>query len=109
MVGLRDILVGCVQVQPSQEQMPTAEPIVEVIQCSDQLPILTDDEVADVLRGLEETFSTAEVEELLRGLEETSVAEEIKEETSGERESGEHYVDDELNAVMNMDVNDYIV
>ena len=89
--------------------MPTAEPKVEVVQCSDQLPILTNDEVADVLRGLEETFSVAEVEELLRGLEETSVAEEVNGETSGEMGSGDHYVDDELNAVMNMDVNDFIV
>ncbi len=109
MIGLRDILTNCEQVQPSQEQIPMTEPITEVVQCSDQLPLLTDDEVTEVLRGLEETFSTAEVEELLRGLEETSVAGEIKEETSGARENGQHYVDDELDAVMNMDINDYIV
>ena len=85
--------------QPSQEQIN-----VEVVQCSDQLPMLTNDEVSDVLRGLEETFSVAEVDELLRGLEETLAAEEVKEETSGD-----HYVDDELDIVMNMDINDFIV
>ncbi len=114
MIGLRDILTNCKQespvtVQPSQEQISMTEPVTEVVQCSDQLPILTDAEVTEVLRGLEETFSTAEVEELLRGLEETSVAGETKEETLGTKENGQHYIDDELDAVLDMNIDDYIV
>ena len=103
-VGLRDTLADCVQERPLRQQMPMVESEVEVVQCSDQLPMLTDDDVTDLLRGLEETFSVAEVDELLRGLEETLAAEEVKEETSGD-----HYVDDELDIVMNMDINDFIV
>ncbi len=59
MIGLRDILTNCKQeqspvtVQPSQEQISMTEPVTEVVQCSDQLPILTDAEVTEVLRGLE--------------------------------------------------------
>jgi hypothetical protein len=114
MIGLRDILTNCKQespvtVQPSQEQISMTEPVTEVVQCFDQLPILTDAEVTEVLRGLEETFSTAEVEELLRGLEETSVAGETKEETLGTKENGQHYIDDELDAVLDMNIDDYIV
>ncbi len=98
-VGLRDTLADCVQERPLRQQMPMVESEVEVVQCSDQLPMLTDDDVTDLLRGLEETFSVAEVEELLRGLEETSTV----------NEGGNHYVDDEVKAVMSMDINDFIV
>ncbi len=90
--------------QPTREQMPTTEPWVEVIQCSDELPVLTDDEVYDVLKGLEETFSVAEVDELVRGLGEAFAPEEAKEGTSND-----HYVDDEIDTVMNMDISDFIV
>ncbi len=114
MIGLRDILTDCEQespvtVQPSQGQISMTEPVTEVVRCSDQLPILTDAEVTEVLRGLGETFSTAEVEELLRGLEETSVAGETREETLGTKENSQHYIDDELNAVLDMNIDDYIV
>ena len=136
-VGLRDILAesGCKQespvvkaVQPLQEELPMTEhTVTEVVQCSDQLPILTDAEVTEVLRGLEETLSTAEVEELLRGLEETfSVAEvdellrgleetsntgetQNTEETLDANGNSQHYVDSELDAVLNMCIDDYIV
>ncbi len=90
--------------QPTQNRMPTTEPWVEVIQSSDKLPMLTDDEVYDVMKGLEETFSVAEVDELLRGLGEAFAPEEAKEGTSND-----HYVDDEIDIVMNMDISDFIV
>ncbi len=90
--------------QPTQKQMPTTEPWVEVIQSSDKLPMLTDDEVYDVMKGLEETFSVAEVDELLRGLGETFAPEEAKEGTSND-----HYVDDEIDTVMNMNISDFVV
>ncbi len=121
MVGLKDIFAepDCKQespvgqvVQPLQDQLPMTEHVVtEVVQCSDQLPALTDEEVAEVLRGLEETFSTAEVEELLRGLEETSNAGETPntEETSDVNGNSQHYIDNELDAVLNMCIDDYIV
>ena len=138
MVGLRDILrePDCKQegpvdqvAQPSQYQLPVMEhtvtevmqcsdqlpvmehTVTEVIQCSDQLPVLTNAEVEEVLRGLEETFSAAEVEELLRGLEETSNAGETSntKETSDVNESSGHYIDNELDAVLNMCTDDYIV
>ena len=107
MVGLRDILTDCKQeslvaVQPLQDQLPMTE---YSVQCSDQLPALTDADVAEVLRGLEETFSAAEVEELLRGLEETSNAGE----TSDTKENSRHYIDDELDAVLDMCIDDYVV
>ena len=120
-VGLRDILAesGCKQespvvkaVQPLQEELPMTEhTVTEVVQCSDQLPILTDAEVTEVLRGLEETLSTAEVEELLRGLEETSNTGETQntEETLDVNGNSQHYVDSELDAVLNMCIDDYIV
>ncbi len=116
MVGLRDILrePNCEQegsadqaTQPAQysDQLPVVEqdltdPVtVQVVQCSDQLPVLTNAEVVEVLRGLEETFSAAEVEELLGGLEETSNVD----------GSNGHYIDDEMNSVLNMCVEDYVV
>jgi hypothetical protein len=123
MVGLRDILrepickpegladpVADQATQPAQysDQLPVvdqdltdpvADQATQPIQRSDQLPVLTNAEVEEVLRGLEETFSAAEVEELLRGLGETSI-------TDG---SDGHYIDSEMNSVLNMCVEDYIV
>jgi hypothetical protein len=94
------------EVMQCSDQLPVMEhTVTEVIQCSDQLPVLTNAEVEEVLRGLEETFSAAEVEELLRGLEETSNAGE----TSDTKENSRHYIDDELDAVLDMCIDDYVV
>ncbi len=118
MVGVRDIFEesNCKQESPVaehplQDQLSVTEPVTEVVQCSDQLPILTDAEVTEVLRGLKETFSTAEVEELLRGLEETSIIGETQstKETSDADGDDRHYIDNELDAVLNMIVDDYVV
>ncbi len=120
-VGLRDTLMDCVQ----RQQIPVTEAKTEVIQCSEQLPELSDDDVTCLLQGLEETFSATEVEELLKGLEgvstvnesgellkgfeETSVINESGDYCLGAEVFGDHYVDDEVRAVMSMNVDDFVV
>ena len=92
-------VVQCSDQLPVTEQDLTDTVTAQMVQCSDRLPILTDAEVMEVLRGLEETFSAAEIEELLGGLEETSNV----------GESSGHYIDDEIDSVLNMCVADYVV
>jgi hypothetical protein len=122
-VELRDI--NCAQ----RQWTPVTEVRTDVIQCSEWLPALSDDDVTHLLRGLEETFSTSEVEELLKGLEGVSAVDEGGEETfstseveellrgfkgvSTVDESGKEisdcYVNSEVRAVMSMDIDDFIV
>ncbi len=65
--------------------------------------MLTDTEVEEVLRGLEETFTDTEVEELLRGLGETPV----------DSENGgalpRHPIDDEMDAMLNLCAEDFMI
>ncbi len=127
MVGLTDLLSEPVRDQKDLAHLPVADQTVPPIQHTDQtvppiqhtdqtvlpqqctVPIdenpftLTNAQVDEVLRGLEETFTDAEVEELLRGLGETSANDESNGVLSG------HYVDNEMNDVLDMCVEDYIV
>ena len=134
-VGLTDLLSGPVRkredltnspvtpkaVQPTQytNQLPVADQAIQpetpFTQYTDHLPVadqaiqpenpftLTDAEVEEVLRGLEETFTAAEVEELLGGLGETSTTNE----SDGTLQ--DHYIDSEVDGVLDMCVEDYIV
>ena len=61
---------------------------------------LTDEEVSDVLKGLEETFTATEVEELLGGLGETLDEDELM---------ADHYIDAEAKRMMNMTAEDFVV
>ena len=92
-----------------EELLKGTEVKTDVIQCSEWLPALSDDDVTHLLRGLEETFSVSEVEELLKGLEGVSAVGESGEETPVISESGDCYVDNEVRAVMSMDIDDFIV
>ncbi len=83
MIGLHDI--SCAQ----RSRKPATEVKTDVIQCSEWLPALSDDDVTHLLRGLEETFSVSEVEELLKGLEGVSAVDESGEEISVISKSGE--------------------
>ena len=101
------------------DQLPGADQAIQpetpFAQYTDQLPVvdqaiqpenpftLTDAEVEEVLRGLEETFTAAEVEELLGGLGETSTTDESDGTLQG------HYIDNEVDGVLDMCVEDYIV
>jgi hypothetical protein len=93
-------------VQPSEPvtltpQLPTG-PVSETSSVSiEKSPFsLTDAEVGDILKNLEETFSPEEVDKLLGGLE------------AGLDESellSDHYIDNEVRRSMNMFVEDFIV
>ncbi len=61
---------------------------------------LTDAEVSDVLKGLEETFTPEEVDRLLRGVEET---------LDEDRLNADHYIDAEVERMMSMTTEDFIV
>ena len=132
-IGLRDIncaqipdtktmtvVLECSEQLPAlRQQIPDTETTTEVLECSEQLPALSDNDVVHLLQGLEETFSASEVDELLKGLETVPAVDESGEllETSVINGSGdcctgvfgEHYVDNEVRAVMNMDVDDFVV
>ncbi len=123
MVGLRDILSEPVSKREDLAD-PVADQAIQPTQYSDQLPVadqdltdpvadqaienpftLTDAEVAEVLRGLEETFTAAEVEELLGGLGETSTTDG----SDGDGTLQGHHIDNEMDGVLNMCIEDYIV
>jgi hypothetical protein len=114
------VVLECSKQLPAlRQQIPDTETTTEVLECSEQLPVLSDSDVAHLLQGLEETFSASEVDELLKGLETVPGVDESGEllETSVINGSGdccagvfgEHYVDNEVRAVMNMDVDDFVV
>ena len=93
--------------------MQTNEPVTVVLQSSadpvskmlsvpiDENPFtLTDEEVGDVLKGLEETFTPEEVDRLLRGIEETPDEEKL---------NVVSYIDAEVKRMQAMTVEDFIV
>ena len=93
-------------VQPSEPvtltpQLPTG-PVSETSSVSiEKSPFsLTDAEVGDILKNLEETFSPEEVDKLLGGLEADLDESELL---------SDHYIDNEVRRSMNMFVEDFIV
>jgi hypothetical protein len=117
-VNLVDALNGEPACTANDSMQPTVTDKGETVQCGettytvmdegsqqtlDSPFMLTDTQVEEVLRGLEETFTNTEVEELLRGLGETPA----NGEDGGALPS--HPVDDEMNAVLDLCVEDYLV
>jgi hypothetical protein len=80
----------------------STDPISETLSVPiDENPFtLTDAEVSDVLKGLEETFTPEEVDRLLRGVEET---------LDEDRLNADHYIDAEVERMMSMTTEDFIV
>ncbi len=61
---------------------------------------LTDAEVSDILKGLEETYTPEEVDKLLGGLEKT---------LDEDRLNADHYIDAEVERMMSMTTEDFVV
>ncbi len=109
-ISLTDILSDSVQPTETEETTQHDETIRHIVmeegpdettqQSLDNPLELTNAQVEEVLKGLEEAFTDAEVEELLRGLEEISASGGVL---------PTHPLDDEMNAMLNLPAEDFVV